>query len=143
MKQKKCPHCGEYVQKNDLTCPKCFREVPRGPPAEYEPKKGKKAGNKRRDIMIVLSTFPAFFGLLGLGLIYKDPKNRSGYLFLAVGLLIFLPSLWLLFTMLRSGFFSALLMFIALAILTMIYISAAAAALLETLFGSVFKVLRF
>ena len=143
MSQKKCPHCGEYVQKNDLTCPKCFREIPRETPAEYKPKKEKKAGNKRHDLIILLSIFPPFFGLLGLGLIYKDPKDKGGYWFLLIGLLIFLPSLWLLFTMLRSGSFSAILLFIALVILTMIYISAAVAALLEALFGSVFKILRF
>jgi hypothetical protein len=146
MNQKKCPFCGEFVHGNDLTCPKCFKAVPR----EQSIKETQCASNKKTrekgrvsGAALLLAIFPPIFGLLGLGIIYKDHKDRNGYWFLIAGLLLFLPSIWILFTMLRSGFFSAVLLFIVLVILSLIYISAAVAAFLETIFGSVFKVLKF
>jgi endogenous inhibitor of DNA gyrase (YacG/DUF329 family) len=146
MNQKKCPFCGELVHRNDLTCPKCFKEVPRDQSVDetrYASNKNSREKGKVSGAALLLAIFPPIFGLLGLGIIYKDHKDRNGYWFLIGGLLLFLPSLWILFTMLRSGFFSAVLLFIVLVILTLIYISAAVSAFLETLFGSVFKVLKF
>ena len=147
MKQRKCPNCGEYVQKNSLTCPKCFGEVPREPPAEMQ-ERSQDEGNKKRSgevpaAALFLAIFPAFIGLLGLGMIYIDPKDRKGYWFLVAGLLLFLPLLALFFLMLNSGLFSAVLLFVAVVILLLIYISAAISALIETVFGSVLKFLRF
>lgn len=147
MNQKKCPHCGEYVQRNSLTCPKCFKEIPREMPAE---KRAGANGNDKRNrhgkvppAAVFLSVFPVFVGLLGLGMIYLSPKDRKGYWFLVAGLLLFLPFLALFFMMLNSGFFSAVLLFIALMILLLIYVSAAISAFIETVFGSVLKILRF
>jgi len=146
MKQKKCPYCGEYVQKNSLTCPKCFREVPREYPESTEcATEGdqKKRSGKVPSAAVLLSIFPPFVGLLGLGMIYLHPKDSKGYWFLVAGCLLFFTSLALLYMIRHSGFFSALLLFAALLIIVLIYISAAVGALLETLFGSALKILRF
>jgi len=146
MSQKKCPYCGEFIQNNDLKCPKCFKEIPRekAVDTEYLIREEKKEKPKKASSSVVLlATIPAFFGLLGLGLMYSDHKNRSGYWFLVAGLVLFLPMLALLYMITHSGFLSAILLLVALVLLSIIYISAAVAALLETLFGSVFKVLRF
>jgi hypothetical protein len=146
MSQRKCPHCGEYIQRNSLTCPRCFREIPREMPAERQEQRSddkKKGFGKVPAAAVFLSVFPAFVGLLGLGMIYLDHKDRKGYWFLAAGLLLFLPFLLLFFLMINSGLFSAILLFLALTILLLIYISAAIAAFIETVFGSVFKIIRF
>ncbi|MCL2295771.1 MAG: zinc ribbon domain-containing protein [Methanomassiliicoccaceae archaeon] len=143
MKQKKCPHCGEYVQENSLTCPKCFGEIPRSP-QEYVVKEDKKErSGKVPSAAVLLSVIPPFFGLLGLGLIYLHPKNSKGYWFLAAGLLLFLTSLALFYMIRHSGIFSAVFLFGAFVIIALIYVSAAVAALLETVFGSVLKFLKF
>ena len=146
MSQKKCPHCGEFVQKNSLTCPKCFGTIPREhtESSEYVIKEDRKERSKKASSAVVLlSLIPPFFGLLGLGMIYRDHKDSKGYWFLAAGLVIFLPMLALLYMITHSGFFSAVLLFIALAVLSLIYLSAAAAAFLEAVFGSALKILRF
>lgn len=144
MKQRKCPHCGEYVQKNSLTCPKCFGEIPREYPSEHIAYEDRKERSKKvPTAALLLSIFPPFAGLLGLGMIYLDPKSSKGYWFLAAGLLLFLCSLALFYMIRHSGFFSAVLLFIAFVIIVLIYISAAVGALLETLFGSALGFLKF
>jgi len=144
MKQNRCPYCGEYVQKNNLTCPKCFKEIPREPSkiSENVAKEGKKRSGNVPIVALLLAAVPAFVGLLGLGMIYLHPKDSKGYWFLLAGLLLFLSSMSLLYIMRHSGILSAILLLAAIVILTIIYISAAIAAFLETLFGSAFKFLR-
>jgi len=145
MKQKKCPYCGEYVQKNSLTCPKCFKEIPREFPESTEcatENNMKKRSGKVPSAAVLLAVFPPFVGLLGLGVIYLHPKDGKGYWFLVAGLLLFLTSLALFYMIRNSGFFSALLLFAALVIIVLIYISAAVGALLETVFGSALKIFR-
>jgi len=143
MKQNRCPYCGEYVQKNSLTCPKCFKEIPREPSSVSEnvTKEGKKRSGNVPMMALLLAVVPAFVGLLGLGMIYLHPKESKGYWFLIAGLLLFLSSMSLLYIMRHSGLLSAVLLLAAIVILTLIYISAAVAAFLETMFGSAFKFL--
>ena len=145
MKQRKCPYCGEYVQENSLTCPKCFREIPRESTESTEyvinEDKRKRSGGVPT-IAVILAIIPPFAGLLGLGMIYLDPKKSKGYWFLVAGLLLFLASLALFYMVRHSGFFSAVLLLVALVIIVLIYISAAVGALLETIFGSALRFLR-
>jgi Membrane-bound serine protease (ClpP class) len=144
MNQKKCPNCGEYVPTNSLTCPKCFTSIPRETPVKKEDTaKENVPRNKNGTVALLLAVIPAFVGLLGLGRIYLEPKERKGYWFLVAGLLLFLPFLALFFTMLNSGFIVAILLFVVTIIVLLVYISAAIASILDTLFGSVFKILRF
>jgi hypothetical protein len=146
MKQKRCPYCGEYVQTNSLTCPKCFKEIPREPEdkAEYVIlEDDNRRTNKVPSVSVLLAIIPPFFGLLGLGIIYLDHKNSKGYWMLVAGLILFMPSILLFFVLRDSGFFSAVLSFITLMILLLLYVSGAVAALIETVFGSVLKILRF
>lgn len=145
MNQKRCPHCGEYVQNSSLTCPKCFREIPRGSVSTERAAKEDKKGKQRKvsSAAVLLSVIPPFAGLLGLGIIYSDPRSRTGYGFLAAGLLLFICALALFFVIRNSGFFSAVLSFAALAVVLVLYVLAALAALIETLFGSVLKALGF
>lgn len=145
--QRTCPNCGEYVQSDNLTCPKCFKEIPRDPPREtsgsVRVNSKRNVKDKNSNIAAFLAILPPFIGLLGLGMIYQEPKNSQGYWFLLAGLLIFIPFLGVFFLMLNSGILSAALLFIVSVILLLIYISAAVAAFIETVFGSVLSVLRF
>jgi len=146
MSQKKCPHCGEYVHNNSINCPKCFKEIPRNRSItpEYVIKEDKKERQRKAPAAaVLLALIPPFFGLLGLGIIFMDHKDRKGYWFLLIGLVLFLPLTALFFLMLRSGFISAILLFIVFLVIFLIYVSAAVAAFIETLFGSVFRILRF
>jgi ribosomal protein L32 len=146
MNQKKCPHCGEYIRSNDLTCPKCFKAVPREPPAEVpqrkkeDPHKGR--FGKASSTAVLLSILPPFIGLLGLGFIYLHPKERKGYYFLGSGLILFLPMVALFFLIVGSGFWSAMLLFIAFIVILLIYLLVAIGALIETIFGPILRMLR-
>ncbi|MDR1404762.1 MAG: hypothetical protein LBJ20_04255 [Candidatus Methanoplasma sp.] len=147
MSQNRCPFCGERIQRNNLTCPRCFREIPREPQAGCSrittDNVQKKYPEKSLGIALFLAAAPAFAGILGLGMIYLNPRERRGYWFLAAGLALFLPIIILFFTMRDSGLLSAMLLLAAIAVILLLYASAAVAAFIETVFGSVFKILRF
>jgi hypothetical protein len=145
MNPRRCPHCGEYLQSNSLTCPRCFKEIPRVPNAASPERVNideKKKSGKVPGAALLLAVIPPFFGLLGLGLIYLHPKDRKGYLALILGLLLFLPSIAMFIMMRNSGFFSAVLLFFSLVALLIFYVIGALVILLETISGSFFKMLR-
>lgn len=144
-----CPHCGVAVPSNCISCPKCFREIPRGgdPPRGpvYDAAK-EDTGRIRspsRKIVMLLATLPVLFGLLGLGQIYINYKDSKGYMFLIAGLILFWSSMHLIRTLSDTGFFVSVLMFAGLAILMLIYVSAAIGAFIDAAIGSVFTVLKF
>lgn len=93
MAERRCPNCGELVPNNSITCPKCFKKIPNNPqPSENSGSgspKGRTRTGRSRKLMMFLTIVPAFVGLLGLGLIYKDPKRKRRYIALGLGLLIF------------------------------------------------------
>ena len=91
MADRRCPYCGERVPSNSITCPKCFKKIPNDPePVRDAGGSGPTAKKDRsRTIMLILAIVPAFIGLLGLGLIYKYPTRKRGYIALLVGLLVF------------------------------------------------------
>ena len=92
MADRRCPNCGELVPSNSITCPKCFKKIPNDPEPVCNSDTGTGSGPRRdrsRTIMLILSIVPAFVGLLGLGLIYKYPKRKRGYIALLFGLLVF------------------------------------------------------
>ena len=94
---RRCPYCGELVPSNSITCPKCYKKIPKEPePArrEPEPEQRDKRGYSRK-LAILLSIIPAFLGLLGLGLIYVNPRRKRGYVALVLGLLFFVMAVCL------------------------------------------------
>jgi hypothetical protein len=144
MSQKRCPHCGEIVQSNSLTCPKCFKTIQREEYVERRERSDERKGSgKVPTAAVLLAVFPPLVGLLGLGAIYLEPKRKRGYAMLIIGLVLYVSLIALLFTILGSGIVSAIFLLIAFVIILLIYISAAIAAFFETLFGSVFRVLKF
>jgi energy-converting hydrogenase Eha subunit A len=143
MSGRKCPRCGERLDGNSLTCPKCYAEVSRETPVQRDEDRSGQPRNKVSAAVVLLAIIPAFFGILGLGQIYRDHRERKGYYFLIAGLVIFIPLAALFVIMLNSGLLSAIFLFLADVLLFILYLSAALAALLDALFGSVFRVLKF
>jgi len=84
-----CPKCGEPVPSFSLTCPKCYAKIPQEPAARPQ-EDSQKTEKKGSQASLLLSVIPGFFGLLGLGHIYRDYKDGKGYFFLIVGLILFI-----------------------------------------------------
>ncbi|MDR2846434.1 MAG: zinc ribbon domain-containing protein [Candidatus Methanoplasma sp.] len=146
MNGRRCPNCGEHVDNNSLTCPKCFKEIPRDVPVSSEPRArgtdAKNGRNTNKNLAVILALIPAFFGLLGLGQIYRDPTKSKGYILLVIGAVIFVPFVLLFLTMMHSGFLSALLIFIMELVLFLIYVGVALYALVDIALGSMLKMFR-
>ena len=84
MADRRCPFCGELVPSNSITCPKCFRKIPVEPePVRKERRENPKNEQGRRyskKLALALTLIPGLFGILGLGLIYRNPRQKRGYL---------------------------------------------------------------
>jgi hypothetical protein len=90
-----CPKCGEPVSSNSITCPKCYTKLPPEPPKKAEGTYGGDSsggtGTRKvdRKILAALTIIPGFFGILGLGQIYRDYRVLRGYIYLLLGLVLF------------------------------------------------------
>jgi len=94
-----CPNCRAIVPKNSLNCPQCLTDVPREGWVEddeqksYKPSKSEYRENieKRHKSVIVvmlLAVVPALFGLLGIGHIYRDRRDITGWGILVAGFVL-------------------------------------------------------
>ena len=99
MADRRCPYCGELVPSNSITCPKCFKKIPVEPETVRREERSSGRGRTgiegrryNRTIALALAIIPGLIGLLGLGLIYKNPRSRLGYLALVFGLLFFIAA---------------------------------------------------
>lgn len=92
MADRRCPYCGELVPSNSVTCPKCYKKIPTEPEPVRRERRSSEGGGRtpNRTVALLLAIIPGFFGLLGLGLIYRNPRQKRGYLALVLGLLVFL-----------------------------------------------------
>jgi hypothetical protein len=140
---RKCPYCGEAVPSYSLSCPKCYREIPREEVAEPEPEPARQPGAKNRTLITILSLVPGLFGILGLGLIYQDFRNTKGWIFLGAGLLIFAGLMFSVRMIFAGGWFGSAVALIISLILGLIYLSAYIAQAIESVLGSIFTVLKF
>lgn len=96
MADRRCPNCGELVPSNSITCPKCFRKIPKEPEPvrrERETRRPESGTSKSRTITLILSTIPAVVGLLGLGIIYNSPRSKLGYIALVLGFPVYIAAL--------------------------------------------------
>ncbi len=107
MADKYCPYCGELVPSNSLTCPKCYKKIPLEPePRSTGGDNGSSGGSRTGSgsgggtsdgIALLLAIIPGLFGILGLGILYKNRSARSWMAFLLLGLLVFAVTI-LIFT---------------------------------------------
>ena len=98
MADRRCPYCGELVPSNSLTCPKCYKRIPKEPEPAPRREERRETGGKRdysRKIAVFLCLIPGLFGLLGLGLVYRNPRQKRGYIALVIGLLVFVAAAFL------------------------------------------------
>jgi len=94
MSDRRCPYCNERVPSYSLTCPKCYRDIPREE-KNTETVKETATSNSvskfvaNRTVILLLAFIPSAFGLMGLGQIYER-QYKKGLTFLVIGLLLFL-----------------------------------------------------
>lgn len=140
---RRCPRCGSVVPDGSLTCPQCYAEVPREEEtprrAPYKTREEHRrevdARKKSMSVSMALAIFPAFFGLLGLGLIYQDRRDEQGWVFFGLGLVIFAILVFLVENM-GGSLLSSILLAISILFISLVYISTAVSAAASTLFGS-------
>lgn len=94
MSQRRCPYCGELVTSNAITCPCCYKKIEIAETertAENDIRKEKKHMSSQK-LALLLAMIPGLFGFLGIGKIYQNGKDRTGWLFLLAGLFLFILS---------------------------------------------------
>ena len=140
--RRKCPKCGAVVPDNSLTCPQCYTEVPRDL-VETEPLHDRnefreqiERRKKNMKISLALAVIPAFFGILGIGLIYQDSRDYRGWQFLAIGAILYLLPVVTLVTIGFASVIGAVLLIIPVFFALLLYAGAALASIAETYFGS-------
>ncbi len=142
--RRSCPYCGEEVPSFSLTCPKCYREIPREEKKE-ERRRGPSVPNDRapatqtysRTIILVLAILPALFGIMGMAQIYQK-KTKRGLKFLAVGLASFLIMAFCMYQMITSGGWAFLLFGLAV-ISLLVYLGTFIAQLFDAYARSLFN----
>ena len=112
---RRCPYCGELVPSNSITCPKCYKRIPVEPEPVREEKRGPKNEQGRtynRKLALALTLIPGLFGILGLGLIYRNPRQRRGYVALLFGALFFVLAVpcWIIYVLMYLGCAALVLM---------------------------------
>lgn len=130
MSDRRCPYCGEMVPSNSITCPKCFKRIPQEPEPVRDGRskpKNERGRNYNRTVALLLSLIPGLVGFLGLGLIYRNPRQKRGYVALVLGLLFFWGAV--LLTVPLVSIFLAVPCWI---IYVLMYLGCAAMVLMET-----------
>lgn len=135
MAERRCPYCGELVPSNSITCPKCYKRIPNEPePVSNESvQKKTRGGGRSRTIALILSLVPALVGLLGLGLIYRNPKGKFGWFSLAFGIMFFVAALFL-----TMGGFTVFLAVPCWIFYAIIFLACLALVVLDNLFVRLF-----
>lgn len=133
MPDRRCPYCNELVPSTSITCPKCYKRIPTEPQTAQEERQedaghGDAGRRFNRKVGLLLNLVPGIFGILGLGQIYRDPRGKTGYIFLLLGLLLFGSAMLILLSF--FPILSALVAFPLLILYVLLYIGAAADILL-------------
>jgi len=140
-----CPNCGAVVPEGSLNCPQCYKEIPRSGAFTEKDRKGRTQEEYKREIgerrksmkmSLALAIVPAFFGILGLGQIYQDRRDGRGWGFLAIGLLLFLATVGLVYVAGGEGLFTTILLAIPIIIAAGLYLCTAIVSVGCTYLGS-------
>ncbi len=140
--KRRCPKCGAVVPDNSLTCPQCYTEVPRDlvetEPLHdrYEFRERIERRKKNMKVSMALAVIPAFFGLLGLGLLYQDVRDSRGWEFLAAGLVLYLLPVISIVVIGFANLLAAALLLVPLFFALLLYAGTAFMSFFETYFGS-------
>lgn len=137
MAERRCPYCGELVPSTSITCPRCYKKIPVEPDKRADdyrmtgesPKEGRGFSRK---LALALNIVPGFFGILGLGQIYRDWRQTRGYVFLALGLLLFWGAALILLNVMPI--LSGVVALPLLIIYVLLYIGAAADLVMNMIF---------
>lgn len=144
-----CPNCHAVVPDGSLNCPQCFTDVPRdggisyGDHMDYRPGRDEYRENitKRRkhlSVAMFLAVFPPFFGILGLGSVYLDSRDRSGVYFLIGGLILFWFTVGMFRLSVTGGIVETILLMVPTIIAALVYLLTAFVSVLYAFTGSMF-----
>jgi len=145
-----CPNCRAVVPDNSLNCPQCFAEIPRdgwvseGEQMKYNPSKDEYRENlgkrhKSELAVLILAIAPAFFGILGMGQIYRDRRDKVGWYFFIGGLFLVFAFATLLWMALAGGPIGTILLAIPAFIFLVLYVLAAIVSIVDAMTGSLLR----
>ena len=148
-----CPFCGEAITSSADVCPKCYRKIPSMDESVPTPKESRKEGRTQFEpqtpktapdgkIALFLALIPGLVGLLGLGQIYRNPRNIGGYIILLIGLGFFIGIISLTFGI-GPGFLITFFMKISILPLSIIYGLMYIGAALDVILKSLIVKVRF
>ncbi|HKM09411.1 MAG TPA: zinc ribbon domain-containing protein [Candidatus Methanomethylophilaceae archaeon] len=148
--ERRCPNCNELVPSNSITCPKCYRTVPRDEKVADTGRSTQRADTykiqetsvKNMKIAMLLAIIPGLFGIQGLGLVYLDRKDSRGWIFLLIGAVLFLALVGMASLWNGVGSFTRVVLIFTMIIFGVLYLSSYIAQLAETRFGSVLRLFR-
>lgn len=137
MAERRCPYCGELVPSTSITCPRCYKKIPVEPERRADDyrmtdESPRKERGFSRKLALALNVVPGFFGILGLGQIYRDWRQTRGYVFLALGLLLFWGAALILLNVMPI--LSSVVALPLLIIYVLLYIGAAADLVMSMIF---------
>ena len=148
MSDRYCPFCGELVPSTSVTCPKCYRKIPAEPDVPKEERRRERqrdtpVGERpkhgyNKTLALALAVVPGFFGVLGLGQIYRNYRNTGGYFILLLGLLLFTGAM-LLLTSHMHGAFMNILTTVGAFPLMLLYAFVFIGSVIDVLLNSVFR----
>ena len=148
--ERRCPECNDLVPSNSITCPRCYKAVPRDEKPAGTGRSAQKTDTYRiqetrvKDMRIamLLAIIPGVFGIQGLGLIYLDYKESRGWIFLLIGAVLFLSLIGMVTLWNDVGSFTRVVLIFTMIIFAVLYLSSYVAQLAETRFGSVLRLCR-
>ena len=145
-----CPNCRAVVPENSINCPQCFTDVPpegwvsdaeqiRYTPSKEEYRENIEKRHKSHIVVLLFAVIPVFFGILGLGQIYRDRRDTMGWMFLAGGIILDVIIAALIAATFMSGLLAAVLTAVPLILAILLYVITAIASVVDALTGSLIR----
>lgn len=106
MVERRCPNCNELVPSTSITCPKCYKRIPVEEYRIHDETTYNQDGSVHRETRqrtvnqrtaLLLALIPGLVGLLGIGMLYRNPRDTRALGLLALGLAVFIIANSLLF----------------------------------------------
>ena len=145
-----CPNCRAVVPENSLNCPQCFAEIPRDgfisdreqmgyTPSRDEYEENLEKRHKSSVVVLLLAIIPAFFGILGMGQIYRDRRDKVGWYFFVGGLILVMLAATLLTVGFAGGLLGTIILAIPAVICIVVYVLAAIVSVVDAMTGSLIR----
>ena len=137
MGDRKCPYCRELVPEFSVSCPRCYRSIPKTEPVRGPVDEGRAPSVEMTDrrVVAMLALIPGAIGVMGLGQFYQK-DYRKGAVFLCMGI-VMMAAIIILRTGISataSGVFSVILTVFTVIMYIGLYLVQAFDAIVRTMF---------